>query len=103
PVDVPATAVTLAGGAWTATVPAAQLAALPDGTLTVAGSYTVPGGTVTGTELSVVKDTVAPGAPASTPAPGAYDSAQSLSLTSPDPSAAIHYTVDGSAPTPQTR
>ncbi|HEY3188911.1 MAG TPA: hypothetical protein VGJ70_15620, partial [Solirubrobacteraceae bacterium] len=30
-IDVPATAVTLAGGAWTASVPAAQLAALADG------------------------------------------------------------------------
>ncbi|HEY3187024.1 MAG TPA: chitobiase/beta-hexosaminidase C-terminal domain-containing protein, partial [Solirubrobacteraceae bacterium] len=71
--------------------------------LTVAGAYTVPGGTVTGSELSVVKDTVAPGAPASTPAPGTYDSAQSLSLTSADPSAEIHYTVDGSDPTPTSR
>src|SRR5256714_1294248 len=46
-VTVPATSVTVAGGSWTAMVPAAQIAALADGTLTIAGSYTVPRGTIT--------------------------------------------------------
>jgi hypothetical protein len=99
-IDVPAGSVALAGGSWTAAVPAAQLAALKDGQLTVAGSYTVPGGTITGTTLSVVKDTVAPGAPSSSPAPGAYESAQSLTLSSNDGTAEIRYTTDGSEPTP---
>src|SRR4051812_11572199 len=102
-VTVPATSVTVAGGSWTAMVPAAQVAALADGTLTIAGSYTVPGGTITGSTLSVTKDTVAPGAPTSSPGPGTYDSGQSLTLRSDDPSAEIHYTTDGSDPTPADR
>src|SRR4051794_32089923 len=101
-IDVPAGSVALAGGSWTAPVPAAQLAALDDGQLTVAGSYTVPGGTVTGSTLNVVKDTVAPGAPSSPPAPGPYESGQSLTLRSDDDTAAIRYTTDGSEPTPSS-
>src|SRR5204863_264286 len=55
-VDVPA--VPVAGGTWAAAVPAAQLAPLADGPLTVAGTYTLPAGTITGSELTIVKDTV---------------------------------------------
>ena len=100
-VDVPA--VPVVGGAWSAAVPAAQLAPLADGPLTVKGTYTVPGGTITGSELTIVKDTVAPDAPASTPGAGTFDSAQSISLVSADPSATVRYTNDGSEPTKTSR
>src|SRR3954470_5560307 len=100
-VDVPA--VPVAGGTWTAPVPAAQLAPFADGPLTVRGTYTVPGGTITGSELTIVKDTVAPAAPASTPGGGTYDSAQSISLVSADPSAVVRFTNDGSDPTTTSR
>ena len=100
-VDVPA--VPVAGGTWSAAVPAAQLAPLADGPLTVAGTYTLPAGTITGSELTIVKDTVAPGAPAATPGAGTYDSAQSVSLVSTDPSATVRYTNDGSEPAATSR
>ena len=102
-VDVPASAVTLTAGSWRASVPAARLAALKDGTLTVAGAYTIPGGTVTGAALSVAKDTVAPGAPSVSPPPGTYDGAQSLAIKSDDPAAAVHYTTDGTDATAADR
>ena len=96
-VDMPAVAAT--SGAWTAAVPVSQLATLADGTLTASGLYTVSGGTVTGSTLDVVKDTVAPAAPTASPAPGTYESAQVVRLSSGDPSAQVHYTTDGSDPT----
>src|SRR4051794_31613425 len=100
-VDVPA--VPAAGGAWSAAVPAAQLAPLADGPLTVRGTYTVPGGTITGSELTIIKDTAAPAAPASTPGAGTFDSAQSISLVSADPTAVVRFTNDGSEPTKTSR
>jgi hypothetical protein len=91
---------TMTAGSWTAAIPVAQLATLADGRLTAGGSYTVAGTPITGTPLEVVKDTVLPGAPTSNPAPGTYDGSQSLVLHTADPDAAIHYTVNGSEPTP---
>jgi outer membrane protein OmpA-like peptidoglycan-associated protein len=38
--------------------------------------------------------------PAFDPAPGEFTAAQSVTLSTPTPNAAIHYTTDGSAPTP---
>jgi hypothetical protein len=93
-------AATVTAGSWTAAVPVAELMALSDGTLTASGTYTVPGGTVTGTNLDVVKDTVLPDAPTSNPAPGSYEGTQSVVLHSADPDAAIHYTTNGTEPTP---
>src|SRR4051794_552111 len=94
--DVPAT---VAGGTWTAAVPAADLSTLTDGTLSAAGTYTVAGGTITGTPLSVVKDTVTPDAPTSNPAPGAYEGTQAVVLHTADPDAGIHFTTNGTDPT----
>jgi hypothetical protein len=93
-------AATVTAGSWRAAVPAAELAGLAEGTLTASGSYAVPGGAVTGSNLSVVKDTVLPDAPTANPAPGSYEGPQSIVLTSPDPDAQIHYTTNGSDPTP---
>jgi large repetitive protein len=93
-------AATVTAGSWTAAVPAAELAGLADGTLTASGSYAVPGGTVTGSNLSVAKDTVLPDAPTANLGPGGYEGPQAIVLSSPDPDAQIHYTTNGSEPTP---
>ena len=89
---------TVDGGTWTASVPAADLKGLADGTLTATGTYTLPGGDVGGRTLAVMKDTVLPGDPTANPAPGTYATAQSVALSSADPTARIHYTVNGSDP-----
>jgi plastocyanin len=47
-------------------------------------------------------DTDAPPAPAASPAPGAYRSAQTVTLTAGEPGATIRYTTDGSDPTPSS-
>ena len=83
------------GGLWTATIPAADASALPDGPVTVTASFT--GGTVPSDTTTVTKDTVAPGAPTAAPGPGRYTTAQAVTLGAPG--ATIHYTVDGSPPT----
>jgi hypothetical protein len=94
---------TLSGGAgaqtWTATIPAADVAGLDDGTLAAEATFDTPGGTIGGSSLSLRKDTVTPGDPAATPGPGTYRSTQVVSLRSADPAAEAHYTVDGSVPT----
>jgi hypothetical protein len=87
------------GQTWTASIPAADVARLADGSLTAEATFTTPGGTIGGSTLSLRKDTVAPGDPAATPGPGTYRSNQAVSLRSADPSARIHYTVDGTGPT----
>jgi hypothetical protein len=92
-------AATVAAGSWTAAVPAAELGALADGRLTATGAFGVAGGTVTGTSLDVLKDTVLPDAPTANPAPGAYEGTQSVALHSADPDAVIHYTTNGTEPT----
>jgi hypothetical protein len=93
---------TLSGGAssqtWTATIPAADVAGLADGTLTAAATFTNAAGPFGGTPMSIRKDTSAPGMPSATPGAGTYASSQAVSLTDPDSSASIHYTLDGSAP-----
>jgi hypothetical protein len=107
-ITAPATAPQPATGAqtWSATFSAAQLETLQDGTLTASGSFTVadpanPGATtaIGGASKLIVKDTVAPGDPSATPAPGAYETGQSVSITGPDPAAAVHFTVNGDDPT----
>jgi hypothetical protein len=83
---------------WTATFPAADLQTLADGPITAAGSYTVPGGPITGTTMSILKDLVAPGAPTASPPPDTYRIAQSVTLSSSDQSATMHHTADGTTP-----
>jgi hypothetical protein len=77
-------------GTWSAQFSPAQLAALPDGPL-VAG---IAGGAT----LGILKDTTAPDQPTSTPPPGRYLNAPTVSLSA-EPGSTIHFTVDGSAPT----
>ncbi|MEA2155792.1 MAG: large repetitive protein [Solirubrobacteraceae bacterium] len=91
---------------WSVTFSAAQLASLKDGTLTASGSYTVtdpsdPTKTtkISGVSKTIAKDTVAPGDPGATPAPGTYRTSQTIALTGADSAAQIRYTVDGSDPT----
>lgn len=92
-----------AAGRWAATVPAADLAALPEGVSTATGRFTTATGDAGGTDLAIVKDTVAPPAPSATPAPGTFPAAQSVALAVADPLAIVHFTADGSAPTAASR
>src|SRR3954470_2029131 len=97
PVTVDAALTTGAGGAtWTASIPAFSIGALTDGTLTASASYTVAGGTIGGTPLDILKDTVGPAAPTAAPAGGLYNADQSVKLTA-EAGATIHATTDGSA------
>ncbi|MEA2228200.1 MAG: large repetitive protein [Solirubrobacteraceae bacterium] len=84
---------------WTATIPAASVAGLADGTLTASASYTVPSGAVSGATLSLPKDTVAPPAPTATPGAGTYAGPQSVTLADDDPAATVRWTNGGSPPT----
>ena len=108
-ITIPVTTLTPAPGGqtWTATFSAADLAALADGTITASASYTVPAtenpdpaATVSfgGVNRTLAKDTVAPGEPIATPAPGTYATSQAVTLEGPDPSAEIHFTVGGADP-----
>jgi Chitobiase/beta-hexosaminidase C-terminal domain len=83
---------------WTATIPAAQLAALPQGSFSVTATFSGAGAPVPDVR-TVTKDTIAPPAPTATPDAGTYPAAQSVSLSDADPTAHVHYTVDGTAPT----
>jgi hypothetical protein len=76
---------------WTVTIPAAQVAGLSDGTITASMAPT-------GRTMTMVKDTVAPGLPGATPAPGTYGTAQSVTLSA-EAGATIHYTNNGTSPT----
>jgi hypothetical protein len=76
---------------WSAQFSAGQLAALPEGEL-VAGQGS-------GATLGIFKDTVAPPQPTSSPPPGRYLNAPTVSLAA-EPGSRIHFTVDGSQPTP---
>lgn len=100
-VAVAAVTPTPASGAqtWTATVPAAAIAGLKEGTLTASANYTLAAGTIGGGSLSILKDLVAPGTPGATPSPGTYPTTQAVSLSVSDSTAAIHWTNDGSTPT----
>jgi hypothetical protein len=86
---------TLAGGTWSATVNPSSLA---DGSLTAAATFTSAAGSYHGRTMSLVKDTVAPGAPSADVTAGSYPSAQNVSLSA-EPGATIHYTTNGSDPT----
>jgi hypothetical protein len=76
---------TLNGGSWTASVPMASLAQLPDGAVKVSMSATRTGGdVVAGRSMTLMKDTVAPSAPTASPAPRAqrYIGEQRVTLRS---------------------
>lgn len=87
-----------AGQTWNVVVPAAQIAALADGTLTASMTYTTAAGTLAGAGLKLAKDTIAPPAPDATPAGGTYTSNQSVLLFDADPGTSILYTTNGSTP-----
>jgi hypothetical protein len=80
---------------WTATIPAADLADLPEGgsqlTATFAGTGAPPA-----QSRAITKDTIAPAAPVANPEPGTYSTAQSVWLTSPD--ATVRWTNGAGAP-----
>jgi hypothetical protein len=90
---------TLSGGAgaqtWRVAFPAASVLALTDGTLTASADYTIASGTIAGTPLSVLKDTIAPAAPVASPGGGLFNADQSVALSA-EPNAVIHLTRDGS-------
>lgn len=83
---------------WSVTFPAADVRTLADGPVTAAGSYTVSGKGIGGATLGITKDVVAPGAPTASVPSGAYEGPQSVALSSPDHTATIHHTADGSVP-----
>jgi hypothetical protein len=86
---------------WQATFPASPngIDALPDGTYTASGNYSLTaGGNLTGATLSILKDTVAPPAPFATPGAGTYTGAKSVTLSDVDSSAVVHWTIDPAAP-----
>ena len=84
---------------WAATISAAALAdgALPQGDFHLVATYAGPGAPPAETR-TLRKDTIAPAPPTATPAPGTYTTAQAVSLSSPEPGAAVRYTVDGRDP-----
>jgi Chitobiase/beta-hexosaminidase C-terminal domain len=87
-----------AGQTWSATIPALALSTLAEGSLTASATFTVPGGTISGATLTILKDTVAPSAPTVTPGPGVYNADQSVKLTT-EPGAKIAFTTGGTAVT----
>ena len=86
---------------WSAVVPAAQVATLADGRITVSADYTVNNTTLTGVNKTFEKDTVAPPTPTATPGPGRYPALQSVTLSQAEtvPTTTIRFTVDGTMPT----
>src|SRR5439155_10608016 len=83
----------VAGGSWSATIPASSL---PEGKLLASAVYTNGVGAFHGKTLSIVKDTIAPSAPTASVPAGSYTSAQTIALSTSD--GTIHYTTDGSDP-----
>jgi Chitobiase/beta-hexosaminidase C-terminal domain len=79
------------GHTWSATFQPDQIAAMPDGQISA-------GVGASGATLGVLKDTTPPVSPTSSPPPGRYLNAPTVSLSS-EPGARIHFTVDGSTPT----
>ena len=90
---------TPANGTWTATVPAADLANLPQGKSNIVATFQGETAPAQPQTRSIQKDTVAPADATATPKPGLYNAAQSVSLNGPADAAQIRYTVDGSEPT----
>jgi hypothetical protein len=97
-VDAPLTNAPNGQKTWTTTIPAADLAAQPDGSFAVTAMFTGPGAARPDT-ATIRKDTIAPPAPTATPAPGTYATQQSVTLADADTAAVIHYTNSGASPT----
>lgn len=94
----PAVNATVAGSTWTASIPAADLAALNQGSFAVTATF-AGAGAPPAQSRTAMKDTVAPGPPAATPSPGTYPTAQSVLLSDGDSSAEIRWTNNGSPAT----
>jgi Chitobiase/beta-hexosaminidase C-terminal domain len=84
--------VTPAGGSWTASFAAGGFA---DGPVEATLQMTMAGGQFAGVGRTITKDTVAPGAPTASVAPGTYQSAINVALAGEN----VRYTTDGSTPT----
>jgi hypothetical protein len=85
---------------WTASVPMAAVAALPDGNVTVSMTSTRGGVPLTGASMVLVKDTVAPGAPSVSPSGGAISGQRSVFMSGAAGDR-IYFTVgDGGQPAP---
>jgi Chitobiase/beta-hexosaminidase C-terminal domain len=99
-VTIPATLSAPSGAqSFTAPVPADRVGGLRDGTLTASATYTIGGMDITGDELTLLKDTVAPPAPVATPGPRTYLGPQAVTLGDDDATATIHWTAGGVTPT----
>src|SRR3954468_8310837 len=99
-VTIPATLSASSGAqSFTATVPADRVGGLRDGTLTASAAYTIGGTNITGDELMLLKDTVAPPAPMATPEPRTYLGPQAITLGDDDATATIHWTAGSVTPT----
>lgn len=89
---------------WTASVPMADLVAVPDGELAldVTATRLAADGTesaIDGTGRTLLKDVVAPAAaPTASPAGGTYNNSQQVSLNAG--ANTVFYTVDGTTPSP---
>jgi hypothetical protein len=84
--------VTPAGGSWSASIAAGDFA---DGPVEATLQMTMAGGQFAGVGKTITKDTVAPGAPTASVAPGTYQSAVNVALAGEN----VRYTTDGSTPT----
>lgn len=84
-------------GAWSVTIPADALAALPQGASTLTTTYQGVAPRTPQTR-TVTKDTIAPPAPAATPAAGTFAVTQVIALNDADQSARIFYTNNGADP-----
>jgi hypothetical protein len=88
---------------WTVTFTGDEIAALKDGALTAHGDYSVlkpdlTTAVISGTDKTIEKDTVAPGAPIATPGTGTYETTQVVTLDRPDPASVVHFTASGLEP-----
>jgi hypothetical protein len=88
---------------WSVQFSRAQLDALNDGTLTATGSYDLTaGGTTTGANMEIEKDTVAPANVTATPPGGLFNGNQSVTLNGPADADQVRYTLNGSNPSATT-
>jgi hypothetical protein len=93
---------------WTASIPMADLAGLPDGQINVAATFeeaavdpTIPSTVHFSTAAMLKQSTTAPAAVSATPHPGTYTAGQQVELLA-EAGTKIYYTTDGSVPTQQS-
>ena len=87
---------------WSATFTSTAVLGLADGRLTASATYAygdpaAGGGTIGGSSHVVLKDLVAPAAPAASPPGGTYPDPQSVALSNAE-GLPMHFTVDGTEP-----